>query len=195
MTRTATMLLGTAFALGLSGAANAQSSGAMDPATMTCADLAAMGQEQVQGALDTIASAESLTITGTTGTSAPATGTTSGSSGSTSTGTDTTAGAATGTTGTTGTSGSGSSSDTTTAGTSGATTGTTGSSESSSGDTATAGAATGTTGTSGSTSSESSTMAAGSLDQMQIDEIMTVCAESPDRLVSDVYREHSAANQ
>jgi hypothetical protein len=38
-------------------------------------------------------------------------------------------------------------------------------------------------------------MAAGSLDQMQIDQIMTLCAESPERLVSDVYREHSAANQ
>jgi hypothetical protein len=38
-------------------------------------------------------------------------------------------------------------------------------------------------------------MAAGSLDQMQIDAIKAACAEAPERLVSDVYRENASANQ
>jgi hypothetical protein len=177
MTRMAIALLGTAFALGLSGTAYAQSS--MDPATMTCADLSALGDTELQSALDMVAS--SAAITGTTSTSAPSTSTTtesSGSAGSGATGTGTTAGTSTGTT-------SGSSDSTATAGTSTGTAGT-------SGDTAAAGATTGTTGTSESGSSD---MAAGSVDQMQIDAITAACADSPERLVSDIYRENAGANQ
>jgi hypothetical protein len=171
MTRTAIALLGTAFALGLSGTAYAQTSGsAMDPVTMTCADLTALGDDEMQGALDMVAS--HAAITGTTSTSAPATSTTTGSSSAETgaAGTDATAGAATGTTGTTDSTGS-------------------------SGDTTTAGAATGTTDTTGSAGGDSSTMAAGSLDQMQIDSIKAACAESPERLVSDVYREAAGETQ
>lgn len=171
-------LLGTALALGISGAAQAQSAtGSMNPATMTCGDIANLGDDRAQGAIYFVAGYQFSDmgggISGAMGTSAPGTGDAGATTttGSTAAGTDATAGAATGTAGTAGTTG---------------TTGTTG-------DTATAGA-TGTTGTGVAGAGDGMQMASVGFDQIQVDEIMSACEQSPERMVSDILREHSSAS-
>ncbi len=168
-------LLGTALALGISGAAQAQSAmDGMNPATMTCGDIANLGDDRAEGAIYFIAGYQYSDmgggISGAMGTSAPGTGDAGATTttGTTAAGTDATAGAATGTTDTTGT------------------TGTTG-------DTATAEGtgATGTTGVAG--AGDGMQMASVGFDQIQVDEIMSACEDAPERMVSDVLREHSGS--
>jgi hypothetical protein len=58
----------------------------------------------------------------------------------------------------------------------------------------TAGAATGTTGSTGTGSAAgSSMMASADFDSISVDQILSACADSPDRMVSDIIREESGA--
>ena len=129
MTRKAIALLGAALTLGFSGAAFAQSAtGGMNPAMMTCGELAEMDEGRAEGAVYFVAgyqSGEMGGITGTTGTAA-------------------------------------------TTGDTGATTGTTG------------------TGMAGSTETASV-----DFERISVEDILSACQDSPERMVSDVVREHS----
>jgi hypothetical protein len=179
MNTRALALLGTALALGVSGSAYAQTAaGGMSPATMTCGDIAELEEGRAEGAVYFVAGYQFSDmgggITGATGTSAPGAAATTGTAttDSTSAGTDATAGAATGTTGTTGTTGDTTTGDTMTAGTTGTT---------------------GTTDTTGAAGMGDSMMASVDFEQIQVDEILSACEDSPERMVSDVLREHSGS--